>query len=125
MFRIAGGNDAYHSSNDDQEQILLKIDWLDDGQYPHRATAGTNITSGFEDVRGSCDNLFDGMNIARIPAAVQSRDGVGSLELCRARTRYRRSLHALLARANIVAIHGEALLHVSLRIEYDNPPKPQ
>ena len=34
----------------------------DDGQYPLRATAGTNITSGFEDVRGSYDNLFDGMN---------------------------------------------------------------
>lgn len=47
---------------DPYEQILLKIDWLDDGQYPLRATAGTNITSGFEDVRGSCDNLFDGMN---------------------------------------------------------------
>ena len=44
------------------EQILMKVDWLKDGDIPMRATAGTNITSGFEDVRGSYDNLFDGLN---------------------------------------------------------------
>ena len=47
---------------DGPEQFLLKVDWLNDDQLPLRATAGTNITSGFEDVRGSYDNLFDGLN---------------------------------------------------------------
>ena len=47
---------------DAYEQILLKIDWLKDGDIPLHSTAGTDISSGFEDVRGSYSNLFDGLS---------------------------------------------------------------
>lgn len=50
-------------SSQAHEQILLKIDWMKDGDIPLRATAGTNITDGsFADVSGSYDNLFDGLS---------------------------------------------------------------
>lgn len=47
------------------EQILLKIDWINDGDIPLRATDGTDVTSAFEDSRGSYHNLFDGMSDTR------------------------------------------------------------
>lgn len=47
--------------DEDPEQFLMKIDWLNDGDIPLRATAGTDIADGsFADVSGSCSNLFDG-----------------------------------------------------------------
>ena len=49
------------------EQYLLKIDWIEDGEFPLTATGGTDIGGGedFQNIKGGCYNLFDGRNDTR------------------------------------------------------------
>lgn len=50
-----------HGGNEEKEQFLLKIDWIDDDQILLRGTDGTIIKDGsFANVSGHYDNLFDG-----------------------------------------------------------------